>query len=221
MKLLLITTALACIGLLTFATHIAAAQDPEQPQPGETESAEEPEQPQPGEAEKEKKKNGLELLKKAERIAREVSENHLRKQKVGKETQDKEEEIIKAFDDLIGYILDAQSQAQQQQQGQEGQQGQQGQQGQPSQQSGKPGGSKPSSMAGKTSNPQKGKATGFQKPSGKGDSEGKQKEEWGFLPDKDFEATAREESSELPPGYQRLIERYRRVVITEMTKIRR
>ncbi len=246
MKLLLITTALACIGLLTFATHIAAAPDPEQPQPGETESAEEPEQPQPvqeenaedpeqpqaGQEEKEKKKENksLDLLKKAERIAREVAENHLRKQKVGKETQDKEEEIIEAFDDLIKYILDAQSQSQQQQQGQQGQcqEGQQSQEGgKPGEgkpggkQSGKPGGSQPSSMPGQASNPQKGNDKGFQKPSGKGDSEGKQKEEWGFLPDKDFEATAREESSELPPGYQRLIERYRRVVITEMTKIRR
>ena len=220
MKLLLITTALACIGLLTFATHIAAAQDPEQPQPGETESTEEPEQPQPGQTEKEEKeeKSGLDMLREAERTARDVAENHLRKQKVGKETQDKEEEIIKAFDDLIEFILENQAQQEQQQQGQQGQ-CQSGQQS--SQQSNKMGGSEPSSMAGKTANPQKGKATGFQKPSGKGDSEGKQKEEWGFLPDKDFEATAREESAELPPGYQRLIERYRRVVITEMTKIRR
>jgi len=222
MKLLLITTTLACIGLLTTATHIAAAQEPEQPQPEQAENMEEPEEPQP-----KKKINPLSLLKKAERTAREVAEDHLRKQKVGKETQDKEEEIIKAFDDLIEYILGAGAQQQQQQQGQSGQcqSGQKsgkpgGKPGEGKQQSGKPGGSKPSSMAGKSSNPQKGKATGFQKPSGKGEG-GKQKDEWGFLPDKDFEATAREESAELPPGYQRLIERYRRVVSTEMTKIRR
>jgi len=235
MKLLLITIALGCIGLLTIAAHIAAAQEPEQPQPEETESAEEmqpgeaenvegAEQPQPGQEEKEEKKEkqkSLDLLKKAEKTAREVAENHLRKQKVGKETQDKEEEIIKAFDDLIELILNAQSEAQQQQcqQGQQGQQGQQSQQ--QGQQSGQPGGQQPSSMAGKASNPQKGKSTGFQKPSGSSDTEGRQKDEWGFLPDKDFEATSREESAELPPGYQRLIERYRRVVITEMTKIRR
>jgi len=173
----------------------------------------------------EEQKDGLEVLKSAEEKMRELAEEDLPNLKVGKETQDKEEAVIQAFDELIQMIADAK--AQQEQEGQKSKKGQQqqqqkqqqkdkqgeqekkeGEKQEGSEQSEQLGGETPASMQMDTPPEPAGMATGQFGGPRDGRRDDKSKDEWGFLPDKDFDPTAKDKASKSPLGYQKLLNRF-------------
>jgi TolA-binding protein len=159
-------------------------------------------------------RSGADILRDAEQIMRELADEHLPNEDVGKATQEKEEEVIKSLEELIEKILEQQARQRQNQNGSEGKGS--GQEQKPSRQPG--GGQEPAP------NVRLDTPTGnWQGSLGPSDdkSTARQKDEWGFLPDKDYDSTAEGASPDIPPGYKKLIERYRKVFANEAVKIRR
>jgi len=166
-------TALICIGLLTFAVCAAMAQCG-------------------GEGDK----KAIELLKKSSENMDLIAKKLLPNSKAGKETQSKEKDVIKNFDELIKMIIDAQNDSQCQKA-----------------QNPAIGGKKPGDMAIDTPTEPGGKKEG----SPDGDAIKKNTgKEWGPLPDQDYDETAKSaEDADYPAGYKELIEQFRRIYKSE------
>ena len=165
------TTALICIGLLTFAACAAMAQC------GGGGGGD---------------KKAMELLKKSRDNMDIIAKKLLPESNASRETQNKEKDVIKNFDELIKMIIDAQN----------------------SNQCRTIGGPKPGNgpegyplnRGGKLPHP----------PDIDGTNNKSNAHEWGPLPDQDYDATAKSaQDPDYPAGYKELIEQFRRIYKSE------
>ena len=214
----LITLTLSTCMMLALTTSALAPPQPGQP-PGEGD--------QP---------DGMALLEESHGLMKELAENDLPVGKVGAEVQNKEKKLIQNLDDLIQLVLDQNAEevggdddkkkksASCEKCGEKGQSkpgasksGKSGKSGKPG---GKPGGSEPAAMAGGvSSNPTTGNPFGKKVGELDKESEGRKADEWGLLPEAEFERVRMAKKTIVPKGYDELLERFRRAVIKEGAKL--
>ncbi len=171
--------------------------------------------------------DGMALLEESHGLMKELAENDLPVGNVGKEVQNKEKKIIRNLDDLIQLVLDQEAEeiSDDDDQKQEGEGGKKGEdkkgQSKPgaSKPSGKTGGEEPAAMPGPPSNDPSGNPFGDKVGKLDEESEGRKADEWGLLPDADFERVRMTKKTVVPKGYDELLERFRRAVIKEGAKL--
>ena len=152
-------------------------------------------------------RNQVDIMKDVLKHAEGVKES-LTKADPGEETQEKEEKIIESLDEIIEMIIEAQAASS----------GSSSSSGSPTDsESGNAGGTNPSPTPGGTGNPSGLKPAKLTTPPPRSKND-----DWNpRLPGKDFESVAPGDRSKLPPGYERLIQRYRDVLARESSRIRR
>ena len=170
--------------------------------------------------------DGMALLEESHGLMKELAENDLPVGNVGKEVQNKEKKIIQNLDDLIQLVLDQEAEEigdddDQKQEGEDGKKGGKKGQSKPgaSKPSGKTGGEEPAAMPGPPSNDPSGNPFGDKVGKLDEESEGRKADEWGLLPDADFERVRMTKKTVVPKGYDELLERFRRAVIKEGAKL--
>ncbi len=181
--------------------------------------------PQPGQPPKEgSQPDGMALLEESHGLMKELAENDLPVGNVGDEVQNKEKKIIQNLDDLIQLVLDQDAEEigddddDQKQECESCKKGGKKGQSKPgaSKPSGKTGGEEPAAMAGSpaTGNPKGNEFGELDK-----ESEGSKADEWGLLPEAEFERVRMTKETIVPKGYDELVERFRRAVLKEGAKL--
>ena len=152
------------------------------------------------------KRNPVDIMKDVLKHAEDVKES-LTKADPGEGTQEIEEKIIESLDEIIEMIIEAQAASSDSSSSNSS----------PSDsESGNVGGTNPSPTPGGIGTSAVSRPAKITTPPPRSKDDG-----WGHLPPRDFEPVATGGRSKLPPGYERLIQRYRDVLARESSRIRR
>ena len=152
-------------------------------------------------------RNPVDIMKDVLKHAEDVKES-LAKADPGEETQEEEEKIIERLDEIIEMVIEAQAASTGSSSSNSSP---------PDSESGNVGGTNPSPTSGGTGNPSGLKPAKITTP-----PPCSKDNDWDpRLPGKGFEPVTPGDRSKLPPGYERLIQRYRDVLARESLRIRR